>query len=673
MPDISSEKEAFRPKPPLRLLQVEHEADDIELYLRELKKSGLQFEVDTVATREIYVEKLIEKQFDVVIADYRLPGWTGLDALAEIKQRGLNIPLILVTGTLGDRLAVECIKEGITDYVLKDQLARLPAALIRAREEKELRDAETRAMEALRASESRYRGLVQNATYGMLWVTADGDLLAVNPAFVRMLGYDSAEEVMAIGNTTALFRDPSAATKLREKYKATGRVETTVEWKRKDDKIITVRLSGRRVIDPEQNGECAEVIAEDVTERLALEKQLMQAQKFEAIGQLAGGIAHDFNNMIGAIMGWSDIGMEETEEGARLRRHFQKIHQQAERAAALTRQLLAFARRQILEPRNIDLNQSVTETLNLLEKVIGSHIDIKTILAPALSLVRADPTQVEQVLMNLCINARDAMPDGGSLLIETALVIFDAEYCAHQPFARPGDYVMLSVTDTGTGMDAATVDRIFEPFFTTKELGKGTGLGLATVYGIVRQHGGFTHVYSELGVGTTFRTYFPAAPLATKSVETVEDTRPVRGGVETILVVEDHPGLRELAFETLTNLGYKVILASDGEQGLHEFESRRDQIDLLLLDVVLPKLSGPHIYSRICEIKPDVLVIFATGYSADMASLQNELQKGLPILQKPYSPRNLARKVRDTLDQPRVPVAQEKPCDSPQPASIHHD
>jgi CheY-like chemotaxis protein len=202
------------------------------------------------------------------------------------------------------------------------------------------------------------------------------------------------------------------------------------------------------------------------------------------------------------------------------------------------------------------------------------------------------------------------------------------------PFARLGDYVMLSVTDTGTGMDAATVDRIFEPFFTTKQLGKGTGLGLATVYGMVGQHGGFTHVYSKLGIGTTFRTYFPAALLATKSVEAVEDTQPVRGGVETILVVEDHPGLRELAFETLTNLGYKVILASDGEQGLREFESRRDQINLLLLDVVLPKLSGPHIYSRICEIKPDVLVIFATGYSADMASLQKELQKGLPILQK---------------------------------------
>ena len=647
------EKDPAHSKPPLRLLQVEHEADDAELCLRELKKSGLQFQVDTVATREAYTQKLLEKPFDVVIADYRLPGWTGMDALAELKCRGLNIPLVLVTGTLGDRLAVECIKEGITDYVLKDQLARLPAALLRAREEKELRDAETHAMVALRASEARYRGLVHNATYGMLWVTADGKILAVNPAFVRMLGYRSAEEILVMGDAAQFYRDHSIRAKLSDRFKVTGRVEATVEWKCKDDKIIVVHLSGRRVIDAEQHGECAEVIVEDVTERLALEKQLLQAQKFEAIGQLAGGIAHDFNNMIGAIMGWSDIGTEETTEDSRLRRHFQKIRQQAERAAALTRQLLAFARRQILEPRNIDLNQSVTETLNLLEKVIGGNIEIKTALAPSLSLVRADPTQVEQVLMNLCINARDAMPEGGSLIIETANTTFDADYCAHQPFARPGDYVMLSVTDTGTGMDAATLDRIFEPFFTTKEQGKGTGLGLATVYGIVRQHGGFTHVYSEPGIGTTFRTYLPATPLALKSVELIEDPQPVRGGSETVLVAEDHAGLRELASETLAHLGYKVVLASDGEQAVREFEALRDRIDLLLLDVVLPKLSGPQIYARICGIKPGVPVIFATGYSADIASLQQVQQQGHPMLQKPYSSRNLARKVRDALDQHR--------------------
>ena len=278
--------------------------------------------------------------------------------------------------------------------------------------------------------------------------------------------------------------------------------------------------------------------------------------------------------MIGAILGWAELGLDETEPEARLHRHFDKVRQQAIRAAALTKQLLAFARRQILEPRNLDLNQSITETLSLLEKVIGSNIEIKLNLVAELALVRADPTQVEQVLMNLCINARDAMNEGGRLIIETSAAIFDERYCAAQPFARPGSYAMLAVTDTGTGMDAATLDRIFEPFFTTKEMGKGTGLGLATVYGIVRQHGGFLHVYSELNVGTTFRVYLPVAPSSVKAAPVVEETGPVRGGSETILVAEDHEGLRELARETLSNLGYDVVLACDGEQAIREFQQQ---------------------------------------------------------------------------------------------------
>jgi two-component system, cell cycle sensor histidine kinase and response regulator CckA len=256
--------------------------------------------------------------------------------------------------------------------------------------------------------------------------------------------------------------------------------------------------------------------------------------------------------------------------------------------------------------------------------------------------------------MNLCINARDAMPQGGSLSIETSNAVFDEVYCAFQPFARPGRYSMLSVTDTGTGMDAATVDRIFEPFFTTKEQGKGTGLGLAMVYGIVRQHGGFVHVYSELGVGSTFRIYLPVSLEAVKSPERAPDTRPVRGGTETILVAEDHEGLREIARETLTNLGYRVILTADGEEAVREFLDPRNHIDLLLMDVVLPKLGGPQAYARICETRPDVPAIFATGYSADIELLRQARQQGLPMLQKPYSPRDLARKVRETLDQPHL-------------------
>jgi two-component system, cell cycle sensor histidine kinase and response regulator CckA len=390
---------------------------------------------------------------------------------------------------------------------------------------------------------------------------------------------------------------------------------------------------------------------------MVLEKQLHEAQKFEAIGQLAGGIAHDFNNMIGAIMGWADIGSDETDPGSRAHRHFEKVRQQAQRAAALTRQLLAFARRQILEPRDMDLNQSVIETLSLLEKVIGSNIEIKANLAPDLAVVRADPTQIEQVLMNLCINARDAMPDGGSLVIDGANICFDERFCALRPLARPGQYAMIAVTDTGTGMDETTMSRIFEPFFTTKEFGKGTGLGLATVYGIARQHGGFVDVESKQGAGSTFRVYLPVSTTPRLRHEQSEDLSTVRGGSETILVAEDHDGLRLLALEILTNLGYQVLAAADGDQALHEFDAHQLSIGLMILDVMLPKLSGPEVYARISMKKPDIPVIFATGYSADLAMLNRVQTHGLPVLQKPYAPRALARKVREILDQHAAVVA----------------
>ncbi|HEX5423182.1 MAG TPA: PAS domain S-box protein, partial [Candidatus Acidoferrales bacterium] len=618
---------------PWQILVAEDNADDAELCMRALKKSGLALRVDMASTREVFASKLQTQPVDIVISDYRLGDWTAMDALKIVRESRPDVPFILVTGSLGDELAVECIKNGATDYVLKHQLSRLPLALRRARQETVLRQAEKRAVEALREreehyrilvenapeailvfdvdesrfidcnekavllygvsretllshgladfappyqgdqrvskgvkdeavrqalaggtpcfeyviaradgrnvscevhlvrlpsagrrlvrasvvdittrkeaegalrrSEARYRGLVNNATYGVYWEKPDGSLIYANPALAKMLGYRDADELLSIGGAEAMYRDPSKRNSVFADYKDRQRIDAVAEWKRKDNRVITVRIQGRRATDPSGNDEWIEVMVEDVTERIALETQLQQAQKFEAIGQLAGGIAHDFNNMIGAILGWADMGIEETESDSKLRRYFDKVHQQGKRAASLTRQLLAFARRQILEPRDIDFNQGVTEALSLLEKVIGSNIVIRTKLVPGLPLVHADPTQLEQVLMNLCINARDAMPEGGLLVVETSEVSLDAEACKLQPLAQPGEYVMLSVSDSGTGMDSATLDRIFEPFFTTKELGKGTGLGLATVYGIVRQHGGFVRVYSEIGTGTT--------------------------------------------------------------------------------------------------------------------------------------------------------------------------
>ncbi len=510
------------------------------------------------------------------------------------------------------------------------------------------------AENALRESERRFRELVKNATYGIYHSTVEGKFIDVNPALVAMLGYGSEAELLALNPSADLYWDPGQRGRLVEEQRQTGRLRgVEVEWKRKDGKPITVRLSGRAMRDKQGTVEGFEVIAEDVTERRALEKQLRQAQKFEAIGQLAGGVAHDFNNVVGAMMGWADLGLLEAPAESRLRSCFEKIRDQARRAAGLTRQLLAFARRQVLQPRSINLNQTAADVVSLLEKVLGAHIEVKTVLAPDLEAVRADPTHIEQVLMNLCVNARDAMPRGGRLVIETRNVSFTQEDCQRRGFGKPGSYVLLAVSDTGVGMDAATLERIFEPFFTTKEVGKGTGLGLSVVYGIVKQHDGFINVYSEPGRGSTFSIYLPASAQIAGEAEQTK-IEPVQGGSETILLAEDHEGVRDMSREMLARLGYQVLLAADGEEAVQMVEAHRDRIDLVLLDVVLPKLSGPEAYARICAMKPDVAVILTTGYTAEAPQLNDVAGKGVAILQKPYCPDDLARKVRETLDHARL-------------------
>ncbi len=335
--------------------------------------------------------------------------------------------------------------------------------------------------------------------------------------------------------------------------------------------ILQMDCVGFQVKD-RQTGEPRYVatVSRDMGERRALEQQLRHAQKFEAIGQLAGGIAHDFNNVIGAILGWAELGEEQAAANATLESYFKKIHAQCDRVTALVQQLLAFARRQILEPRNLSLNQTVQDVLNLLDKVIGKDIEIKTALAEDLFPVRADPTQIEQVLMNLCINSRDAMPTGGRLTIETRNVQFSPQDCRRDAALQPGSFAELLVRDTGTGMDAATRERIFEPFFTTKAMGKGTGLGLATVYGIVEQHNGFVQVESEVGQGSAFRIFLPANEAAEpgESEAAVVEEQPVRGGDETILMADDHEGVCEMAQSVLKAKGHRVLVAHDGEEAV---------------------------------------------------------------------------------------------------------
>jgi two-component system, cell cycle sensor histidine kinase and response regulator CckA len=399
--------------------------------------------------------------------------------------------------------------------------------------------------------------------------------------------------------------------------------------------------------------------AEDRKHRKKMEQQVQLLQKFEAIGKLAGGIAHDFNNVIGAILGWAEMGCTEEPPGTVSHDRFQKIRDQANWAARLTSQLLAFARRQRLQPLKTDLNNLVVEGVSLLRRVIGEHIEVRVVTAPDLRIVMIDPAQIEQVLMNLCLNARDAMPNGGRLIIETQNFEIDQEFCRMHSYARTGSFDLLSVSDTGVGMDAATAERVFEPFFTTKETGKGTGLGLATVYGIVKQHEGFIHLYSEPGKGTTFRIYLPASSGAAKPREP-ERSEQILKGTETILLAEDNEGLQEAAVEMLQKLGYRVVPASNGAEAVQIFTENPGKFDLLILDVVMPKVSGPEALSQMIAVRSDLRVIFSTGYTAEAASLNSLADQGASFLQKPYSMKNLSQTVRGSLDRPRiafVPIA----------------
>jgi len=638
---------------PLRILLVEHDPDDAHLCMNTLRGMDVPAHVDLVAKPEDFQRLLRENTYDVVLSDFRIPGWSGMDALALLRREGKTIPFLLVTGTLGDETAVSCIREGVSDYVLKDRLALLPHAIERAIGEQLLREEKAQTDHALQISEARYRELVENAVAGVCRESASGRFLQVNSALVRMLGYSSQQELIDLP-ALAAYKHPQDRERLvLDEYRRHGRfLGIEVEWKRKDSSSVVVRLSGRGVPDEAGDLQVLEIIVEDVTERRTLEKQLHQAQKFEAIGQLAGGIAHDFNNVIGAIMGWAELGTEQAPQDTRLNEYFRKIRAQTMRAAGLTRQLLAFARRQILEPQNLQVNDVVNDVLSLLEKVIGRDVEIETRLAQKLSSLRADPSQIEQILMNLCLNARDAMPGGGRLMIETRFVELNENSRRTIPGLAAGSYVEVAVSDNGTGMDAATREHIFEPFFTTKEPGKGTGLGLATVFGIVRQHDGHIVVESEVGRGSTFRIYLPTAKDAVHLIEpgAKPADQQMPRGTETLLIADDHEGLREMACTALENCGYHVLRAVDGEEAVQLFRKHSLEISLAILDIVMPKLSGREAAARMRETRADLPVIFTTGYSADNEGLTKVVEGGGIVLQKPYDPKKLAQRVRQLLD-----------------------
>jgi PAS domain S-box-containing protein len=510
------------------------------------------------------------------------------------------------------------------------------------------------AEENLRASESRLKSVVETALDAVITMDGGGFITGWNQRAEAVFGWPASE---AVGRRLAQTIIPPQHREAHERglthFLATGhgpvlnrRIELT--GLHRDGHEFPVELA----ISPVRQGDTwlFSAFVRDITEQRKLEAQFRQAQKMEAVGRLAGGVAHDFNNLLTVITSYTDLLLDDLAPQDPRRADIEEIGKAAGSAAALTRQLLAFSRQQVLEPRALDLNAVVSGADTLLKRLLGEDIEVVTVLAPALGTVKADPGQIEQVIVNLAVNARDAMPEGGKLTIETANLVMDEAYVREHPAAQPGPYVLLAVSDTGTGMDEQTQRRIFEPFFTTKEMGKGTGLGLATVYGIVKQSGGFIWVYSEPHHGTSFKIYLPLVEEAAAVATAANQSKQAPRGTETVLLVEDAAAVRAVTRQVLERLGYTVMEAPDGKAALHLAEKHRGPIHLLLTDVVMPELGGRLLAEQLRAARPEVKVLYISGYTDDAVVRHGVLAAGIAYLQKPFTPDVLGRKLREVLD-----------------------
>lgn len=735
---------------------------------RLLTEAGFDITTRQVATAESMTAALRSQEWDIVICDYSVPHLNALDALQILKETRRDIPFIIISGTVGESVAVEAMRAGAHDYLMKDNLARLGPSIKREMQEAEHRRILKRADESLRASEAeltvlfaaltdvvmvldrdgrclkvaptspshqcrppsellgktmhevipkgeadffvthirraldegcmhrteftmvaeggkevwfecsvspmttnsvvwigrdvtdrkqseqelkkseeRYRVLVENARDIIYEHDLQGQYTSSNKAGEQITGYSLAEILtLNMADVVAPEYLNDARNMIRQKLAGQSITTYEVEVLAKDGRRIAVEVNTSLVL---QDGIPTGVqgIARDVTERKQLEDQLRQSHKMEAIGQLAGGVAHDFNNLLTVIGGYSSILLGKLPQDSPHRTSVEEIKKASDRASSLTRQLLAFSRKQILQPKILDLNTVVSDLDKMLRRLISEDIYLLTVTDPNLAKVKADPGQIEQVLLNLVVNARDAMPKGGKLTIETSNAVLSKDY-ARLHGVPSGAYVMLAVNDTGCGMDAATKKRIFEPFYTTKTAGKGTGLGLATLYGIVKQSGGNVWVYSELGKGTTFKIYLPRAEDRVDSGE-LNGTKPTPEGTETVLLVEDEEQVRAILRQILENQGYHVLSASHGEEALAISRGPGD-IQLMITDVVMPQMSGRELAERVVAARPSLRVLFMSGYTDDAIVRHGLLADRLSFIQKPFDPATVARKVREVLD-----------------------
>ncbi|MFH1985280.1 MAG: PAS domain S-box protein [Pseudomonadota bacterium] len=764
----------------IHILHLEDDPADAELVQAALVEAGLACRVDRAQTRAEFETGLGDSGTDIILADYKLPAYDGLSALRLAQEHCPEIPFIFVSGTMGEEAAIEALTHGATDYVLKQNLARLATAVQRAlqeariwRERRQAREALHSSNEMLKASEARYIDLYDNAPD--MYLSADAQTAAIttcNQTLADTLGYPKAEiigrSIYEIYHPACLDRAKQAHTEFLERGEIHDRelqlrkkdgskldVSLNVSAVRaKDGAIVSSRATLRDITERKQaeasirqlsqaieqspvsivitntagsiefvnakftqvtgyavaealgqnprilksgetaadeyerlwktissggvwrgefinrkkNGELFReqatiapvrnadnlithyvAVKEDITERKNLEAQLSQAQKMEVVGQLAGGVAHDFNNMLGVIIGYTEMLLELEDLDDLLREYLDEILAAGHRSTDITRQLLAFARKQTVVPKILDLNETVERMLKMLRRLIGEHIELAWLPGAKLWPVKMDPSQIDQILANLCVNARDAIAGVGNVTIETQTADFDEVYCADHRGFIPGEYVVLAVSDNGSGMDKPTMDKIFEPFFTTKPVGKGTGLGLATVYGIVKQNDGFINVTSGPGHGSTFKIYLPRYTVAVGQALAARHTPSGLMGHATILIVEDEISHLTMVKLILEGYGYRVLAASTPDDALLMASEYSGGIHLLLTDVVMPEMNGLALANKMTALLPDILCLYMSGYSGDIIAHHGIIEAGGHFIQKPFSKQALAEKVREVL------------------------
>jgi PAS domain S-box-containing protein len=606
----------------LRILILEDTATDAELIEDELRKERILFSSKLVETKEAFVREVKDLQPDIILADYSLPQFDGMTALKIVRKMAPAIPFIVVTGSINEETAVECIKAGAVDYVLKGNLTRLVPAVKAALDKKRLSKQKQQAEKELQKSEEKYRTIFEESKDVIYISSIDGKFLDINPAGVNLFDYDSVEELMSVNIQETIYTNPLDRKKFQDTLNKQGFVtDYEINLKRKNGEKLIVLDTASAVKDENDNIKGYRGIIRDITKQKELERQLLQAQKMEAIGTLAGGIAHDFNNILGAILGYTELTIaiveEDRNEKTIIRRNLEQVYRASLRAKDLIQHILTFSRQSDHKPQSLKFNLILKEALKLLRASLPATIDICQEIDTNSQYILGDPTQIHQIIMNLCTNAYDAMREkGGVLKVQLNSVEINEEQSVANINITPGKYLKLTVSDTGMGINDEIIKRIFDPFFTTKEAGAGTGLGLSVVHGIVKNHYGEITVESKPRRGTTFNIYFPE--FEPKEENASVENQELLIGTENILYIDDEESLVQTGKQILEKLGYKVTGKTRSNEALELFKQYPEQFDLVLTDQMMPKMTGIDLAKKILDIRPDIPIILITGYSEIM-------------------------------------------------------